>query len=198
MSPSILGGALTLFLAGDVDINGQYWACTTALGTNQQMFFSVDLNPGSTTYGQVRQQGRATLPYPIFDWAYVPGGGNFLYALGQVPAKIVNFLPVPPTTALLAFSLDTFTWSTVKTYSFRVPLTPIDISFIGTDTWGAVYASSTGNLYGLEATTGTTYKFPVAAGSGTTATFFSQFVPQGIIDGARCINAPDPVPFFTL
>lgn len=194
VAPSILAGTVTPFLAGDVDNNGIYWACTTTTGTNGQVYIGVDLIPGSATYGQVIYSGTTTLPYPIFDWAYVPGGGNYLYALGQVPANPFTFTPA--STALLQFSLTSFTWSTAKT-SFTLPLPVVNtpVTIVGTNTWGAVYASSTGNLYAVEASSGSTYEFPVL-GTSTAATFFSQFLPQGQIDGARCYNAPDPVPFF--
>lgn len=198
VSPSILSGAVTLFVAGDVDNNGIYWACTTTTGTNKQIYIAVDLAPGSPTYGQIIHQGTTTLPYPIFDWAYVQGGGNYLYALGQVPPSTSGFfsIPVPPATALLQFSTTTFTWSVAKaSYSMPLPIIGTPLTIIGTNTWGAVYASSSGNLYALEATTGSTYKFPVT-GTSVTASFFSQFLPQGTIDGARCYTAPDPVPFF--
>lgn len=196
VAPSILSGAVTLFLAGDVDNNGIYWACTTTLGTNKQIYIGVDLAPGSATYGQVIHQGTTTLPYPIFDWAYVEGGGDYLYALGQVPAGLNGFIPTLPTTALLKFSTTAFTWSVAKaSYSTPIPITNIASTIIGSNTWGAVYASSSGNLFALEATTGSTFKFPVL-GSSTSATFFSQFLPQGTIDGARCYTAGDPVRFF--
>ncbi|KAJ4391092.1 hypothetical protein N0V93_004707 [Gnomoniopsis smithogilvyi] len=187
LTPSILSGAFTIFGAGDVDANGQYWACTTLTGTNAQYFFSIDLVPGSATYGQVIHSGRATLPYPIFDWVYIPGGGQYLYSLGQVPPTLQYILG---STVLLRFSTTTFTWTTVKTYTFGIT------TLIGTNTWGALYTSSTGNLYALEATSGSTYQFPVLTTS-TTATLFSQFLPQTLlIDGARCADSPDPVPFF--
>lgn len=185
VSPSILGGAVTLFLAGDVDNNGIYWACTTTTGTNNQIYIGVDLAPGSSTYGQVKYSGKTTLPYAIFDWAYVQGGGDYLYALGQISALTG--------TALIRFSTTTFTWSVVKSsYTFgTIPPFNIPITTLGTNTWGAVYASSSGVLYGLEASTGTTYRFPVT-GTSAAATFFTQYVPQGTIDGARCYLAPDP------
>lgn len=191
VAPSILSGAVTLFLAGDVDNNGIYWACTTTTGPNNQIYIGVDLAPGSPTYGQVIHSGTASLPYAIFDWAYVQGGGDYLYALGQVPAGTNIFALTPPATALLRFSTTDFTWSIVKTsYSLQLPFVGTSSTIVGSNTWGAVYASSSGVLFGLEAS-GATYRFPVTDPS-TTATFYSQFFSQGTIDGARCYTAPDP------
>ena len=178
LTPNILNNDLTIFTVGDVDDQGGYWAATSLIGSNAQTWFRVNLAPDTAGYGTVTNQGTATLPYPIYDWVYVPGAGNYLYALGTVPLVLIP--PQLATTALIRFDRTTQTWSEVKNYG----------TIIGTNTWGATFATSNGNIYAVESITGQIWKFPVT--NNGSASFVSQFVPQGLIDGARCFNAPDP------
>lgn len=200
ISPSILSGrAGLLFSAGDVDEAGTYWAVTTGvtggLGSNVQSYFSVNVDSTSAGYKTIGAQGTTTIPNPIYDWAYVPlnppntPAGSYLYALGHTP--IVAPTVFPPSlgqplggTALLRFNRVTGAWTTVKQYGA--------VGILGTtaQTWGAVFASSSGSLYAIDSITGQMWKFPLTTLADPT--LVTAYPPQGIIDGARCFNQPDP------
>lgn len=199
ISPSILSGRSgLLFAAGDVDETGTYWATTTSatiLGPNTQTYFSVDLDPSSAGYLDIGLQGTTTVPYPIYDWAYVPQNppntpaGRYLYALGHTPVVLPTVFPFSPGqplggTALLRFNRDTNQWFTVKNYG------PVGVLGVNGQVWGAVFASSSGSLYAIDSVTGQMWKFPLTTLAAPT--LVTAYPPQGLIDGARCFNAPDP------
>jgi hypothetical protein len=57
---------------GDVDENGDFW-----ISASGSSWLKVNLSSGTIT-----AVGTASIPNPVYDWAYVPGGGNFLYGIG--------------------------------------------------------------------------------------------------------------------
>jgi hypothetical protein len=59
------------WIVGDVDENGHFWIAYAGLSWNQ-----IDLATMQTL-----ASGVATLPISVYDWAYVPGGGNNLYGI---------------------------------------------------------------------------------------------------------------------
>lgn len=155
---------------GDFDGNGHFWFYKESNG----QWFKLDLIPGSATYGKILAQGftaGATAPecYFLPDWAYLPGQGNYMYALST---------GCGPNTKLQRFSLTTHTWSTVATYPVA-------------GGWAAQWGSSQGDIYGIDNNSGRLGKFSVTG----TYTLVGLVLPEGkivSIDGARCNAAPIP------
>ncbi|PNH50704.1 hypothetical protein VD0002_g3736 [Verticillium dahliae] len=166
---ALLGG----FNAGDVDENSQYW-----ISTSGNDWYQYDLRPGSATYAQ--QVAYGTLPLlsrpaqVIADWAYVPGGGNFLWAIGTASGG---------RTVLMQFSRSTKRWTQVRDFGNIVGGT-----LLNQPVWGAVYASANGFLYGTENLTGQVWRFPVLS-STAPATSVVTGSPATLNDGARCLEA---------
>ncbi|PNH42545.1 hypothetical protein VD0004_g4758 [Verticillium dahliae] len=166
---ALLGG----FNAGDVDENSQYW-----ISTSGNDWYQYDLRPGSATYAQ--QVAYGTLPLlsrpaqVIADWAYVPGGGNFLWAIGTAAGG---------RTVLMQFSRSTKRWTQVRDFGNIVGGT-----LLNQPVWGAVYASANGFLYGTENLTGQVWRFPVLS-STAPATSVVTGSPATLNDGARCLEA---------
>lgn len=103
----------------------------------------------------------------MYDWTYVPGGGNNLYGISvdSVGGTFLN-----------AFNRLSHIWSRVGTgYGTIYP---------GNGVVGAVYASQDGYLYGSENSGGKIYKFSM---DGTTAVFISTGPTASSNDGAHCI-----------
>ncbi|RYP61418.1 hypothetical protein DL769_007703 [Monosporascus sp. CRB-8-3] len=156
---------------GDVDEQSRYWI--TYNGTN---ITQVDVRPSSPTFGQLIGTTRraATLPAnnaTIYDWAYVPGRGNYLWSLGQSPA--LN------STTLQRFNRGTYNWEFVRDFG----------NIAGVNWWGAIYASADGFLYATENSSGQIWRFPLDIGDSPTR--FSTANPTRENDGARCIRAQD-------
>lgn len=180
IAPTIFGGQTGLtFLAGDVDETGTYWAISSSVtvsGVLGQYWIKIDLSdPTSSTFGNVTESGFTGVPYPILDWAYVPGGGDFLYALCNAPGS----------TQLYKFDRTAHSWSSVKNYG------PVE-----QNTWGALFATPDGTLYAVDQFSATLYSFSVtdalAANPAAPVLIHTTNVPlTGIsfIDGARCANA---------
>ncbi|KAI0026005.1 hypothetical protein F4780DRAFT_774213 [Xylariomycetidae sp. FL0641] len=152
---------------GDVDNNGQYYASNNGI-----TWIQVDLRPGSATYGQTVNSGNSSNtigPYTVNDWGYVPTGGTKLWGLGY-------FASLQNSTTLLSWDTTTHSWTVGANFG----------NVAGKNTWGAVYASSDGGLYGSENFSGKIYRFPLDG----TAT--AQFVANGpnttSNDGARCVT----------
>ena len=115
---------------GDVDEKSIYWA--TLNGRN---WTQLDLVPGSANFGKLIANGTTTtLPagYTVYDWAYVPGGGNNLYGIAQNGAKSQAIL--------MAFSRSTKEWTELTNYN----------NVTGLNQFGALYASDDGFLFGSE------------------------------------------------
>lgn len=173
-----LGNVLDVYNLGDVDENSIYWA-----SVNGGNFLKFDLKPGSPTFGQQILQStaiNAPTALSVYDWAYVPGGGDALWAVAY---QSVGLLQVGKT-ILMKFTRSTATWSTSTTFTVDTGST----AGLG-NLWDAAYASN-GYLYSTELITGQIWRFPVTG--GTTAKFMSS-TRKGLLapadDGARCINA---------
>jgi hypothetical protein len=164
----------TALNTGDVDQNSQYWASASG---NQ--WIQVDLKPGSATFGKTVASGTSTAPYNVIDWAYVPGGGNFLYALGNDLLMTNTFL--------MSWDLSAKTWQVLVNFNNVAGKGLL----LNRNSWGAVYASSDGYLYGSENNSGEIWKFPLPS-VGTTPTKVSTGPASSNNDGARCINAAVP------
>ncbi|KAJ3465412.1 hypothetical protein MRS44_006070 [Fusarium solani] len=150
-------------IMGDIDNQGRYWFSDAG-----RPWWAIDLYPGSSTYGKIILSGTATHDDGMADWAFVPGGGDYMYAIQYTSTS----------STLTRFSRTSYTWQTLKAFG----------NITGNNVWGALYAAADGNLYGSENTSGNIYKFPIAPTIGT-----PKFLAAGPVsswnDGARCIDS---------
>ncbi|KAI8686118.1 hypothetical protein NCS55_00286300 [Fusarium keratoplasticum] len=150
-------------IMGDIDNQGRYWFSDAG-----RPWWAIDLYPGSSTYGKIILSGTATHDDGMADWAFVPGGGDYMYAIQYTSTS----------STLTRFSRTSYTWQTLKAYG----------NITGNNVWGALYAAADGNLYGSENTSGNIYKFPIAPTIGN-----PKFLAAGPVsswnDGARCIDS---------
>ena len=150
---------------GDIDNMGRYW-----ISNQGKAWWCIDLKPGSSTYGKILMSGTAVTTGGVADWAFVPGGGDFMYGIMYDSAGL--------TATLSRFSRTAYTWSSVKAYGMVT----------GSNLFGAVYASADGNLYGSENSNGNIYKFPIAPTVGSPV-FVATGPSSTWNDGARCVNS---------
>ncbi|KAF4951435.1 hypothetical protein FSARC_12918 [Fusarium sarcochroum] len=150
-------------IMGDIDNTGSYWISDTG-----RPWWRIDLYPTSPTYGQVIQSGTASHDNYIADWAFVPGGGDYLYALQYTVSS----------STLVRFSRTSYTWTTLKAFG----------DLTGDNVWGGLYASQDGILYGSENSSGNIYKFPLRPTIGNPS-FVSAGPSTSWNDGARCIDS---------
>ncbi|KAK6845030.1 hypothetical protein PG995_015140 [Apiospora arundinis] len=102
------------------------------------------------------------------------GGGNYLWGLAYNSGGLTPNV----NTYLQRFDRNAKTWTLFTDFG----------NIAGKNTWGAVYASDDGFLYGSENTSGEIWKFPLPA-NGTTAVKISNGPAASSNDGARCIKA---------
>ncbi|GKU18141.1 unnamed protein product [Fusarium langsethiae] len=166
---------------GDVDEQGRFW-----VSENGKKWWCIDVNPASSTFGKLLNSGTSATDIisGVGDWAYVPGGGDYLYA---IQASVIESGLLR--TNIVRWSRTTFTWSRYQSYPNLV-LTSLNL------VWGAVMAGPDGTLYGQENLLGQTWKFTLGNTANPTA------IPGGSIanlqgDGARCIDAKTVFPPFT-
>ncbi|KAM0416438.1 hypothetical protein ACHAPD_005364 [Fusarium lateritium] len=150
---------------GDIDNQGHFW-----ISNNGGAWWVIDVMPGSAKYGQIIMSGTATTSLKAADWAFVPGGGDFMYS--------VMYNSDGSASTLCRFSRTSYTWQTMKSFGY----------ITGDNIWGALYAAADGSLYGSENSSGNIYQFPIAPTIGT-----PKFVSTGPVsswnDGARCIDS---------
>ncbi len=150
---------------GDVDENGHYWL------SNGSTWYRIDLATMT-----VLESGALATPAGLgagADWAYVPGGGDYLYRVmsnGSGDAILVSF---NRTTHVQAIEANLG-------------------SFGSGSTVGAVYADSDGYLYSSNNSNGRIHRIDVNAG---TATLFAQGPNSGTNDGSRCATSPIQIDF---
>jgi sugar lactone lactonase YvrE len=152
---------------GDVDTAGHYWA----IGSDG-LITEIDYSPGSATYGQVmRTVTLGAAPAGIInggaDWAWINGA---LYMIGNDAAGRGHLLRVDPSTGA------------------RTDLTPAGWGS-GITGVGAVYADSSGYLYGSDNTSGAIWRVDTRTGS---AIRLPTGPSEASNDGARCALAPIP------
>ncbi|KAI0099605.1 hypothetical protein GGR51DRAFT_391762 [Nemania sp. FL0031] len=162
-----LPGGGSNYNLGDVDERGQYWA-----SYNGQTWIQVDLAPGSPTRGSVFAMNVADPQgFVPLDWAYVPGGGDNLWALGTTP----NY----DTTQLMRFIREAGVWVLETNFG----------KIAGRNSWGAVFAGANQTLIGLENLSGEIWQFPLPVVGVTPQRLSYGPVNGGNTDGARCIKA---------
>ncbi|KAG9256935.1 uncharacterized protein F5Z01DRAFT_672160 [Emericellopsis atlantica] len=156
---------------GDVDSQGHLWVALFD-GT----WAEIDVDQQSPTFGTVLSQGDGTgfrADYTVADWAFVPGGGPYTYAI---------IYQTDGDARRARFNTLTGTWDPLESYGQLVNGS--------SGCWGAVYSSGGGNLYASENNTGEIWRFPIVNGGDP------EMVVQGPVssnnDGARCVLAPDP------
>lgn len=156
---------------GDVDDQGRFW-----VSEGGGKWWCIDLRPTSNTFGQLLSSGTSAtnLLSGVGDWAYVPGGGNYLYAL---QASVIESGLLR--TNIVRWSLTTQKWERFQSYPNLI-LTTLNL------VWGAVMAAPDGTLFAQETVLGQTWKFTLGSTANPTA------IPGGAIlnllgsDGARC------------
>ncbi|KAF9769226.1 hypothetical protein IL306_013387, partial [Fusarium sp. DS 682] len=159
---------------GDVDDQGLFW-----VSEGGGKWWCVDLRPGSSTFGKLLNSGTSNtdLLSGVGDWAYVPGGGNYLYAL---QASVIESGLLR--TNIVRWSTTTQKWERYQTYPGLV-LTALNL------VWGAVMAAPDNTLFAQETVLGQTWKFSLSTTANPTP------IPGGAIlnllgsDGARCAGA---------
>ncbi|KAI5361415.1 Putative extracellular membrane protein, CFEM [Septoria linicola] len=182
LQPQSLQGGFNTFQTGDVDEAGHYWAMRTSI--DPVPYVQFDVNPTSPTYGNVLRQGTIPRPQYFFaDWAYVPGGGDYLWAVG------VDRTGNGQTTSTGFAYLYRFTQATLAldiVYAYgNIGVRP-DNDLVN---FGAVYASSEpGVLYGSENNSGNIYRFTVLPPYTWAIIASGPTTEQN--DGARCIDQP--------
>lgn len=98
--------------AGDVDEQGHLWA--SYLG---RAIVQVDLtNPAYPILYQTTSTTQAAPQYVVYDWAYVPGGGNYLYSVTSDSSRPDNAEPV----YLMRFDRTAKTWATLGSFGVLV------------------------------------------------------------------------------
>ncbi|PNP55877.1 hypothetical protein FNYG_15406 [Fusarium nygamai] len=160
---------------GDVDDQGRFW-----VSEGGGRWWCIDLRPTSSTFGKLLNSGTSAtnLLTGVGDWAYVPGGGNYLYALQA--SVIENGLL---RTNIVRWSLTTQKWENYQAYP-GILNTALNLL------WGAVMAAPGGTLFAQESVLGQTWKFTLGFGAPDPTP-----IPGGAIlnllgsDGAKCAGA---------
>lgn len=153
-----LTSATESIFVGDIDETGFYW-----VSNGGSDWYKIDMRPLSSTFGQFLDQGTIASPVSIYDWVYFPFGGSYLYSLGKISNSI----------RLVRFSLETYTFSTIRT----LPQLPYH-------TFGALYGMNNGTLYASDNTEGTIWAIPIDGSAPWVAT---QGPESSSNDGARCV-----------
>lgn len=152
--------------AGEVDDAGHYWAA--ANGAN---WIKVDVHPESHTYGKIVESGQSDAGlYTPIDWAWVPGGGDALWALGYAP----NF----KSTQLMRFDRTLHTWTRSTNFGHVA----------GSNAWGAIYAGANQTIIASENISGQIWQFPLPT-VGKYGKRLSTGPASNNNDGARCARA---------
>lgn len=160
---------------GDVDFQGHLYLYKGAAGAAARAYI-VDINPNSPTYLKLvdpansfnEQTANFGIPISpvaeVSDWAFNPVD-NQLYGIEYLTGIVISVNPVTGVnTALTTLGL------------------PTQVAY------GAVFFDSSGNLYGINNTTGQIYKV-ILSGNTATGSVFSQANPSFNNDGARCAFA---------
>ncbi|KAH6952983.1 hypothetical protein DER45DRAFT_574714 [Fusarium avenaceum] len=156
---------------GDVDNQGRLW-----VSEGGGKWWSVDLRRGAN-FGKLISSGTSSIGLisGVGDWAYVPGGGDYLYA---VQASIIENGLLR--TNIVRWSLTTQKWERYQTYP-NLLLTALNLI------WGAVMAAPDGSLFAQENLLGQTWKFTLGSTANPTS------IQGGAIlnlsgDGAKCAS----------
>lgn len=150
----------------DVDEKGHMWIAAAG-----QKWYQIDLNPRVPV---VLATDTASPTSPVTDWAFVPGGGDFLYAVVVTTGSRV---------VLSRFDRGFKTWFQYGTIYASTP---------NTNRFGAAFAATDGFLYASDEQYARLYRFNLdgktvenrGAPLGTYSTGAGAFT-----DGAHCIDS---------
>ncbi|KYK56343.1 hypothetical protein DCS_03341 [Drechmeria coniospora] len=160
---------------GDVAPDGQFYILGAEGTGSTPAWAQIDLSDSSSpSYGNVVARGNTRITQAVRDWAYVPGAGNFLWTYADTGAS-------PNVVGLFRWDLTTHAFTGVRNL--------FTISY--TSHIGAVYASADGYLYGSDNVSGRIYRVNVT--SSQPYQLVSSGPRSGGNDGARCVNALDPI-----
>lgn len=157
-------------LTGDVDENGHYWLTG---GGGSGDWAQIDLTtptPQLLDSGPIQGGGISTFTGGV-DWAYVPGGGDYLYRI---------------------MARDGESWLFRFNRSSGQHENLGSLGTLDSNSFGAVYADPDGFLYISNNQSGNIYRVDI---HNVTATLFSAGPISGFNDGARCFRAPLPLDF---
>ncbi|KAF5000440.1 hypothetical protein FGRMN_1771 [Fusarium graminum] len=156
---------------GDVDSQGILWVSESG-----NKWWSVDLRRGAN-FGKLINSGTSDIGLlnGVGDWAYVPGGGNYLYS---VQASVIESGLLR--TNIVRWPLATQKWERYQSYP-NLLLTALNLI------WGAVVAAPGGVLFAQENLLGQTWRFTLGSTESPTA------LQGGAIlnlsgDGAKCAS----------
>ncbi|KAI6881381.1 hypothetical protein KC360_g6098 [Hortaea werneckii] len=154
----------TASVVGDVDENGNFWLADSTTGSWRQ----YSLTRGSAS---LLASGNFGTGYAFYDWAYIPGTGDYLWSLNQY-----NSL-----TYLIRFDRTSKRMSVIGNYG----------NIAANAVWGAMYAGNGGRMFASDNTGGQIWSFEVRNStiSRSNAQLISQGPSTSSNDGARCLNA---------
>ncbi|KAK5064618.1 hypothetical protein LTR84_000452 [Exophiala bonariae] len=163
-----LPAGVTGIVAGDIDINGQYWI--TAQGVN---YYHIDLAPSSNTYGQIIESGNTNLAtgFNIIDWVALAAAPSVLYAVTSGSSQTQTYL--------MRFDKGTKQFTNLASYGS-----------IAGNTWGAGYSTTDGNIYASDNVSGQIWQFPI---DGSAPSLQAQGNPTSVNDEARCAYNGAPI-----
>ncbi|EPS45706.1 hypothetical protein H072_219 [Dactylellina haptotyla CBS 200.50] len=153
-----------------IGYNGQYWIAGVVVDGSQS-WWQIDINPYSSTYGQIVDTGITSVGSSLADWTYIPSAGRFLWAIGTTDENHA---------VLEKFDMVSHTWTRVREW----------ISIVAG--FGAVFALDNGDIYAYENPTGIIYKTNVFIQSGLEEVAQGPSVSNA--DGARCAYNPQVTP----
>lgn len=176
----LLPSGATTVNSGDVHENSQYW-----ITWRGKQWYQIDLKPKSSTLQQLVNGSTATLRRRQLPRRSASTTGPSCLATtrgGPSPTSAAR-----PTRRLqIRFDRGNHTWPRVHDYG--------QLSATGnnaTATWGALYATADGFLYGSENFSGEIWRVQPLNVSRP-AEFVVRGPPSSANDGARCILAPSP------
>jgi hypothetical protein len=150
--------------AGDIDEAGQMWASNAG-----RRWLQVDLNPDSSNFGEVVDQGTSENGN-VADWVYLENGGDYLYSIR-----------IGATRTAARWSRTSHEWENLRQY-------PADDG--QSSGFGALYAVGD-ELWGSNNQSGDIIAFPVLSDDED-----SRKISDGPMtssnDGARCFRASVP------
>ena len=163
-------------VVGDVTPDGHYWILDIMSGTSTARHWAeYDLSDSaSPSFGNLVSSGPVTAIFDLEDWAYVPGAGNFLWAMAHTRTAPYTYIE------LVKFDLTAKTFTSVK-----------NLGSVATNGVGACYASADGYLYGSDNTSGIIWRVNVVTLGPVE--IISNGPKSSSNDGARCVNALNPI-----
>ncbi|KAK3196403.1 hypothetical protein K4F52_000285 [Lecanicillium sp. MT-2017a] len=154
---------------GEFDDQKSYWIM------DGNMWSEMDFDFKKDSFGAVKSMGTfAPWDYKVYDWAFSPKSGAYLWALGTN----VN----DGSAALVRWDTKAHVWDVIKNYG--------DVA--GNDQFGPAWSDPMA-LYTEEGETGNIYRISLPDGKITMLSKAEIITNPGINDGANCWNYTMPV-----